>query len=83
MSHIYRGPDGNMKMNRKGLFQQSQRLPGEKMKEKELVCWTCGSLSHRVQGIKCKDCDLRFEEERVGIELPGIRSAAGIFEDNF
>lgn len=35
---------------------------------KATVCTLCASLPHRVQGIRCKRCRLRYERE----EVPGV-----------
>lgn len=74
---------GVLQMNRKGLWKIYPRQPEEQKKPKEKKCWECGSLPHRVTGPQCKKCGLVYEEERIGIEIPGIRSSAGIFEENF
>lgn len=83
MNNIARKPDGSLKMSKKGLYKQSQRLRSEHMKEKELKCWQCGSMPWRVEGLACKACGLAFAEEEVEIEIATLRSVAGNFEDNF
>jgi len=52
------------------------------MKEKELKCWTCGSLPHRVEGDKCVDCGLEYQEEEIEKDY-SLRSSMGEFEDSF
>jgi len=69
-------------MNRKGLYPVYRRLNGCPMKEKELKCWTCGSLPHRVEGDKCVDCGLEYQEEEIEKDY-SLRSSMGEFEDSF
>lgn len=62
---------------------RKRRDSEEPKKEKELVCWTCGSLPHRVEGTICKDCGLAFAEEVIEREESSLRSVAGRMEDEY
>lgn len=45
------------------------------------VCWLCCGLSHRVAGIKCRECGLRFAREApVALDVTGLGSSAGQLE---
>ena len=70
-------------MSRKGLYKQSMRFHGEKVKEKEKKCWECGSMPWRVDGIVCKECGLRFGEEEIEREKVSLKSSQGTIEDKF
>ena len=81
MTKIFTGKDGNMHMRR--VQHTDHRMPFENMKAKEPKCWVCGSLPHRVEKPKCNRCGLVFEEEVIEMEIPGLKSSQGTFEDKF
>lgn len=80
---IYEYRGSMIRMNRRHLWKVDHRKPGEQMKEKEKKCWRCGSLPHRVEGVKCKDCGLLFEEDFIEAEIPTLKSSGGTFENEF
>ena len=80
---MYERRNNTIRMNRRGLWKINNRRAGEQMKEKEKKCWTCGSLPHRVEGEKCKDCGLLFQEDCIEAEIPTLKSVGGTFEDDF
>lgn len=83
MTQIKRGTDGNLHMNRKGLWKVTNRPRWEPMRAKEKKCLHCGSMPWRVEGHKCKSCGLEYAEDVVEVEIPTLKSSQGTFEDVF
>lgn len=46
-------------------------------RESHIRCKMCYDMPHRVDGIACKRCGLRFEEEVIEVPFTPLTSSAG------